>query len=122
MTIQTLVARSRLPLIVVISTGLLLVATPMSGQTPTLSIPPDSPRWDLQEQAKPAEYQGRRCLLLDGGAAILKDFELRDGVIDVDVATLRSTVSSVFSFGSTKTVPTANGCSSACTSPDCPTP
>jgi hypothetical protein len=33
------------------------------------------------------EYQGRKCLLLDGGAAILKDFEMRDGVIDVDVAT-----------------------------------
>jgi len=34
-----------------------------------------------------AEYQGRKCLLLDGGGATLKDFELRDGVIDVDVAT-----------------------------------
>ena len=34
-----------------------------------------------------AEYQGRKCLLLDGGAATLKDFEMRDGVIDVDVAT-----------------------------------
>ncbi|HEY1435482.1 MAG TPA: hypothetical protein VGG65_08910, partial [Thermoanaerobaculia bacterium] len=32
-------------------------------------------------------FQGRRCLLLDGGAAILKDFEMRDAVIDVDVAT-----------------------------------
>ena len=53
----------------------------------TLSIPPDSPRWQLEGQAKAAEYQGRKCLLLDGGAAILKDFEMRDGVIDVDVAT-----------------------------------
>jgi 3-keto-disaccharide hydrolase len=52
-----------------------------------LSVPPDSPRWDLQGQAKPAEYLGRKCLLIDGGAAILKDFEMRDGVIDVDVAT-----------------------------------
>jgi hypothetical protein len=41
----------------------------------------------LQGEAKPAEYQGRKCLLLDGGAASLKDFEMRDGVIDVDVAT-----------------------------------
>ena len=56
------------------------------GQT-QLSIPPDSPRWELQEQAKPAEYQGRKCLFLDGGAAVLKDFEMRDGVMDVDVAT-----------------------------------
>ncbi|HYX52257.1 MAG TPA: hypothetical protein VE783_02325 [Candidatus Limnocylindrales bacterium] len=53
----------------------------------TLSVPPDSPRWDLQGNAKVAEYQGRKALLLDGGAAILKDFELRDGVIDADVAT-----------------------------------
>ena len=53
----------------------------------TLSIPPDSPRWDLEGQAKPTEYHGRKCLLLDGGAAVLKGFEMRDGVIDADVAT-----------------------------------
>src|SRR3954447_27069537 len=52
-----------------------------------LAVPPDSPRWDLQGEAKVADYLGRKSLLLDGGAAILKDFELRDGVIDVDVAT-----------------------------------
>ncbi|MBK5259259.1 MAG: hypothetical protein JJE51_06680 [Thermoanaerobaculia bacterium] len=53
----------------------------------SLSIPPDSPRWEFEGQAKAAEYQGRSCLYLDGGAATLKDFEMRDGVIDVDVAT-----------------------------------
>ena len=53
----------------------------------TLSVPPDSPRWDLQGQAKVTEYQGHKCLLLDGGVAVLKDYEMRDGVIDVDVAT-----------------------------------
>ena len=53
----------------------------------TLAIPPDSPRWQLEGQAKTAEYQGRKCLFLDGGAAILKDFEMRDGILDVDVAT-----------------------------------
>jgi hypothetical protein len=52
----------------------------------TLSIPPDSPRWDLEQNAQPAEYLGRKCLKLDGGAAVLKDFEMRDGVLDVDVA------------------------------------
>jgi hypothetical protein len=41
----------------------------------------------LEGEAKLAEYQGRKCLLLDGGAALLKDFEMRDAVIDVDVAT-----------------------------------
>src|SRR5882757_5709401 len=53
----------------------------------TLSVPPDSPRWDLQGEAKPAEYLGRKGLRLDGGAAVLKDFEMRNAVIDVDVAT-----------------------------------
>lgn len=53
----------------------------------TLSVPPDSPRWDLQGQAKAAEYQGRKCLFLNGGAAVLRDLEMRDGVVDVDVAT-----------------------------------
>ena len=52
-----------------------------------LSVPADSPRWDLEGEARVAEYQGRKCLLLDGGAAVLKDFEMRDGVLDVDVAT-----------------------------------
>ena len=57
-------------------------------QTPqALSVPADSPRWDLQEQARATEYLGRKCLLLDGGAATLKDFEVRDGVVDMDVAT-----------------------------------
>lgn len=51
------------------------------------SFPADSPRWELQGKAKLAEYQGRKALLLDGGAAVLKDFAMRDGVIDVDVAT-----------------------------------
>lgn len=57
------------------------------GQAGSLSLPPDSPRWELQRGAKPAEYQGRKCFLLDGGAAAVKDLEMRDAVIDVDVAT-----------------------------------
>ena len=60
---------------------------PSPPSAPTLAIPPDSPRWELQGEAKAAEYQGRKCLALDGGAAIVKDFEMRDGVVDVDVAT-----------------------------------
>jgi len=66
----------------------LLCTSMVRSQTlATLSVPPDSSRWDLQGQAKPAEYQGRKCLLLDGGAAVVKDFEMRDGVVDVDIAT-----------------------------------
>ncbi len=60
-------------------------AAPRTG--PTLSVPPDSPRWEFEGKAQPAEYLGRSCLLLDGGAAAVKDFEMRDGIIDVDVAT-----------------------------------
>ena len=52
-----------------------------------IALPPDSPRWELEGQAKPADYLGRRCLYLDGGAATVKDFDMRDGVVDVDVAT-----------------------------------
>jgi hypothetical protein len=59
----------------------------VSQTTQTLSVPADSPRWELEGQARAAEYQGRQSLFLDGGAATLKDFEMRDGVIDVDVAT-----------------------------------
>ena len=66
--------------------GLLLLTTPLLGQQ-TLAIPPDSPRWELEQNAKVADYQGRQSLMLDGGAATLKNFEMRDGVIDVDIAT-----------------------------------
>ncbi len=62
-----------------------LSQTPQASRT--LLVPADSPRWQLEGQAKTAEYQGRKCLFLDGGAAALKDFEMRDGVVDVDVAT-----------------------------------
>jgi hypothetical protein len=57
-----------------------------TARAETLAVPADSPRWDLQGQAKLSEFQGRKSLLLDGAEASLKDFEMRDGVIDVDVA------------------------------------
>lgn len=63
------------------------VSATRSQATQTISVPPDSPRWELDGQSKVAEYQGRKSIFLDGGAASLKDFEMRDGVIDVDVAT-----------------------------------
>jgi hypothetical protein len=62
-------------------------STARSQPSQMLSVPADSARWDLQGQAKAAEYQGRKCLFLDGGEAMLKGLEMRDGVIDVDVAT-----------------------------------
>jgi len=60
-------------------------ARPQASQT--LSVPADSTRWELEGQARAAEHQGRKSLYLDGGAATLKDFEMRDGVVDVDVST-----------------------------------
>jgi len=77
--------KSRLLTICVLAV-LLLHRAPAQTTQP-LSVSPDSPRWELQGEAKVAEYLGRKCLRFDGGAAILKDFDLRDGVIDVDVAT-----------------------------------
>jgi hypothetical protein len=67
--------------------ALLLPSTAHSQESQTLTIASDSPRWGMQGEAKPVDYQGRKSLLLSGGAAILKDFEMRDGIIDVDVAT-----------------------------------
>ena len=55
--------------------------------TQAQSFPADSSRWELEGQAKATEYQNRKSLFLDGGAAILKDLQMRDAVIDVDVAT-----------------------------------
>lgn len=43
----------------------------------TLSVPADSPRWDLEAQAKATDYRGRKCLLLDGGAAVLNRLSVR---------------------------------------------
>jgi hypothetical protein len=56
-------------------------------QLQNLSLAPDSPRWLLEGDAKPAEFLGRRSIYVNGGGATVKDFEMRDGVIDVDVAT-----------------------------------
>src|SRR5579872_6527456 len=64
----------------------LLFSSALQAQT-TVSVPAESSRWGLQGQAKVVDYQGRPSILLDGGAAVLKDLEMRDGIIDVDVST-----------------------------------
>ncbi|HEV8394866.1 MAG TPA: hypothetical protein VGQ37_11365 [Vicinamibacterales bacterium] len=63
------------------------VACPAAAPVGAEPVAPDSPRWFLEGAAKVGDYLGRRSIRLDGGGATLKDFELRDGVIDVDVAT-----------------------------------
>lgn len=52
-----------------------------------LSAPADTLYWDLQGKASITQYLGRECISIDGGAAVLRDFEMRDAVIDVDVST-----------------------------------
>ena len=71
--------------VVLLVTATTLAAAPLQAQT--LRLAPDSPRWLLEGKAEPATFLGRPCLLLDGGGATVKDFQMRDGVVDVDVAT-----------------------------------
>ncbi|MBI2685045.1 MAG: hypothetical protein HYX27_01925 [Acidobacteria bacterium] len=75
-----------------ISTGL-VVALTLSvtcsgslGAAEAESFPADSPRWQLGPKAKITNYLGRHCLALEDEKATLKDFEITDGVIDVDMA------------------------------------
>jgi 3-keto-disaccharide hydrolase len=69
-----------------------VASSPAAPDTPVpqaqvQSIPPDSPRWQMEAKAKVTDYQGRKSIFLDGGAAVLQDLQMRDGVIDVDVST-----------------------------------
>lgn len=50
------------------------------------SFPPHSSRWQLGSEAKVTDYLGRRCLDLEEDVAILKHFEMADGIIDADMA------------------------------------
>ncbi len=67
--------------------ALLWICAVQAQPSQSLAIAPDSPRWELEGQVNATEHQGRKSLFLDGGAAIVKDFEMRDAVIDVDVST-----------------------------------
>jgi hypothetical protein len=78
---------ARTPIVQLLLIALFLAAPTFQAVAQKQSVPPDSPRWELQAEAKPADFLGRKSLYLNGGAATLKDLELRDGVIDVDVAT-----------------------------------
>ena len=66
----------------------LFMAGPACSQTPRLlSVPADTTHWSLEGNADVTDYLGRRCLHLDGAEAKVRNLELRDGVVDVDVAT-----------------------------------
>src|SRR5689334_10218529 len=74
-------------LIVFVAVTTALTPAVHAQATQATSIPADSPRWELQGQAKVTDYQNRKSLFLDGGAALLKNSKVRDAVIDVDVST-----------------------------------
>ena len=66
----------------------LLIPNPAGAQSAgVVALPPDSAHWLFEGRAEVTDYLGRRCIMLDGGAATVKDLDLRDGVIDMDVAT-----------------------------------
>ncbi|MGZ5958402.1 MAG: hypothetical protein ACXWLI_08310 [Myxococcaceae bacterium] len=73
--------------VVVCALCMLFSRSVAAAGAPALVLPPDSPRWELEGQAKVVEHQGRKSLFLDGGAAVVKDLDFRDGVIDLDVST-----------------------------------
>jgi hypothetical protein len=75
-----------------------LFTVPSSAQQ-TLALPADSPRWDLQQGAQIAGYRGRKCLLLNGGASVIKHFEMRDAVIDVESASQSRRANQSFGHG-----------------------
>jgi hypothetical protein len=73
------------PLFVALS---LATAHPLGAQaSELLTLGPDAPRWELQGRTSVAEMAGRRCLMINGGAATIRDFTMQDGIIDVQVLT-----------------------------------
>ncbi len=67
-------------------TGFLLaVVYPAASQTVT--VPPSPERWDTLGGTPVREtYLGKECLLLQKGVIIIKDAELRDGIIEADIS------------------------------------
>ncbi|HZX43269.1 MAG TPA: hypothetical protein VFE93_15620, partial [Myxococcaceae bacterium] len=73
--------------VLLVALSLIPYASLAAAGPATLVIPPDSPRWEFEGEARVTEHQGRKAIFLDGGAAVVKGLEMRDGVIDVDVST-----------------------------------
>jgi len=67
--------------------ALLLAPAALAQGLEARSVPADTAHWDLEGEARVLDFEGHHCIRLDGGVAVLKDFELRDGVIDSDVYT-----------------------------------
>jgi hypothetical protein len=70
-----------------LSTSLLLVIF-SSTLAQTINVPSTLDSWDTTFGAKPARetYMGKECLLLQSGAIMVKDADLRDGTIEADIS------------------------------------
>jgi hypothetical protein len=73
--------------LVLVALALLLPHFARAQNPGAIAVPPDTTHWTLEGQAAVREFMGRTGVYVDGGIAILDHFELRDGIIDVDVAT-----------------------------------
>jgi hypothetical protein len=73
--------------LVLVALALLLPHIARAQNPGAIAVPPDTTHWTLEGQAAVREFMGRTSMYVDGGIAILDHFELRDGVLDVDVAT-----------------------------------
>ena len=73
----------------VLLVGSLTHVAPLSAQA--IDVPFDPPRWTLDApRAEFVEHLGRHSLRLAGGSATLKDVQLQDGTIEVDVSGTKS--------------------------------
>ena len=73
--------------LLLVSLAVLLPHVARAQSAAAIAVAPDTTRWTLEGQASVQQSLGRTSLFVDGGVAILKNFELRDGVLDVDAAT-----------------------------------
>jgi hypothetical protein len=73
--------------LVLVALALLLPHFARAQNPGAIAVPPDTTHWTLEGLAAVREFMGRTGVYVDGGIAILDHFELRDGIIDVDVAT-----------------------------------
>lgn len=57
---------------------------------PPVSVPFDDPRWQIEaEEFEVAEYLGQVALKVKGGGALLPDTDIRNGLVEFDVAVTR---------------------------------
>lgn len=58
-----------------------------AGVSQAQSVPFDSGRWEIEaKESKVMDYLGRKSLFLKAGAAVVKDSQFTDGIIEYDIA------------------------------------